>query len=315
MSRKSRMRRQARSQQVAVDDDDIQIVEAPETDAEQDDAAVDATEGEQEDPIEVLQRNLQRVEAEKADAEKRYAVERQRSQELETQTASHGAARIAQDKALLEQSYAAADAKAKEAQRVYAAHANEGRWDEAAEAQRAMARIETEMARYGDAYQVLVAKEKEPQPRAQTQQLPDFDAQVAQIPDANVRQWAKDHKADLLDSKRLNLAYAADRLAIARGLEPGTDEYLDFLDDQMGYEMEDAENETSPPARQPVSRRTPPVAAPVSRSGGGSVGARSVTLTEDDKFLARQLGQTEKEYAKFKLAAAKSPRYARYAGR
>jgi len=299
MSRKSRMHRQSNAEQ-AVAEDDIEIVDEQTTEEENNP-----------DPVDVLKREVEKYKNLEAEAEERAAKERQRREELERQTATYGETQLATDKELLEQHFAVADSKAGEAKRKYAAAASQGLWEDAAEAQRELVRLETAMMRYSERYQEL----DRPKPKPKADPVDAFDEQIAQIAEPDVRQWAIDHKADLMKPERQRLAFAANELAVARGLKPGSNEYLDFLDEQLGYEMTQ-EDEEAPPAPAPKaapSRRSPSVAAPVTRGSAGQV--KTVTLTQDDKRWASQLGMTEKDYAKLKAASAKDERFNRYAGR
>jgi hypothetical protein len=311
MSRKNRRHRQERMVQgddsASIPEDDIEISSVEDSLPER--------EKPEEDPIAVLKREVEATRNEKAEAEKRWAEERQRSQELERQTVNLSTDRLSQDKLLIEQAYTAAEAKGANAKAAYAAAMGEMRWEDAAEAQRAMIQVEHEKQRYFDAYQTIEQRQKEPPRQVTPRQEDDFDARVASIPDANTRQWAKDHKGDLLDQKRLKLAYAADNLAQARGYTPGSDDYLDFLDEQMGYGEEI--DDDPPPQRSPVpSVRRPslPVSAPVSRRSSGGA-THSVSLSSTDKMFAKQLGYTEKEYAKIVLNASKTDKFNKYNGR
>jgi len=291
------MRRAQREQNIP--EDEVEI--SPEDEVEND-----------EDPIEVLKREVEAHKTREAETEKRLADERRQRELLERQAALHNVDKLANDKALLEQSFAAADAKAAEAKRLYATHASEGRWEDAAEAQRELLRIEHSMIRMSERYQDIERQEKAPKPAAPAAPaIDEYDAGVARIAEPELRSWAMEHKSDLLQPDRQRLALAANDLALARGLKPGSEEYLDFLDDQMGYEMDD----TPPPEprRAPPARRAPSVAAPVSRSAGGRT--QSVTLTPQEKNWASQLGISEKEYAKSKVEAMNNGKYNRYSGR
>jgi len=176
-----------------------------------------------------------------------------------------------------------------------------------------LVRLESAMIRYSERYQELERQEKTPKPQHSSSSADSYEAMAAQIAEPDVRQWALDHKDDLIKPARQRLAFAANDLALARGLKPGTDEYLNFLDDQMGYEMESQEEEDVTPAKVAPARRAPPVSAPVTRRGGGKV--QSVTLSPEDKRWANQLGISEKDYAKSKSAAMRDDRFNRYSGR
>lgn len=262
------------------------------------------------DPLDVLRREVDEHKSARAEAERKLAAEKA---ERDRAAADNATSRLAADKIAIEQAYSAAEARAVAAKRAFADAMTAQDFNAAAESQAAIARVENEMQRYADAYAVIEDRSRQeppaqPAPAAKQESLDDA---IARIPDAATRDWANEHKDDLQDPKRLKLAYAADALATARGLVVGSDAYLDFLDEQLGYEMEETPP-AAPPPPAPARRRGPPVAAPVSRGGGGKV---SVTLSEIDKSLAQQAGLTPKEYARSILAAKKDPRYHKYSNR
>jgi hypothetical protein len=262
------------------------------------------------DPLDVLRREVNEHKSARADAERKLADEKA---ERERVSGEHATSRLAQDRTVIEQAYSAAEARSATAKRAFTDAMKAGDFTAAADAQAAIARVENEMQRYADAYQVIEERSKAPQPAAPPA-AESVDAQIARIPDPAVRQWATDHREDLADPARLKLAYAADNLAVARGLMPGTDAYFDFMDDQLGYEMDEQTAPPPPPrpASVPARRRTPPVAAPVSRGGGGKV---SVTLSDTDKAFAGQLGMSHKDYARSIVAAKADPRFDKYSNR
>lgn len=255
------------------------------------------------DPIEVLKREVDEHRSARIEAERKLTAEKA---ERERAAADSSVSRLASDKLAIEQAYSAAEGRSLAAKRAFKDAMTAGDFDAAAEAQASIARVENEMQRYADAYQAIESQRAAPAPVAAPAEE-SIETAIARIPDPAVRDWATEHRADLADPKRRNLAYAADSLAVARGLEPGSDAYLDFLDEQLGYGGEQA-----PAPKAAPKRRGPPVAAPVSRGGGGKV---SVTLTDTDKALAQQAGVTPQDYARSILAAKKDPRYNKYANR
>ena len=122
-----------------------------------------------------------------------------------------------------------------------------------------------------------------------------------------VAQWAREHKDDVLRPNRQKLAFAADAMAQAKGYAPGTDEYLDFLDENMGY------LEPEPKAKQSVKPARRSVAAPASRSSGSSSSTR-IALNQDDLDMAKSLKMSAQEYAKCKAKANEGQLTAAQAG-
>lgn len=311
MGQKQRYRQSRREGQVTENaensaktplDDEIEVVESREEAVEASSEAQDGdkkpesepivVENEGEDPLEALRRQLEEVQAER-DAEKRRAQEfENRSRQQQEALQRSQVNEIGHHKAVLEQAYAAEELKLREAKQRYASSLENQDFNSAAEAQLEMTRSDGVMRQYATAYQEIERTEKQPQQASYQAQADPFEAALATM-DPRVAQWAREHKDDVI--ARQDVALAADRIAQAKGLKPGEDDYLDYLDGVMGYER--SQPQVSAPKN---SKRAP--SAPVSRSSSGG-SARRVYLTEDDKRTAKQLDMSEVEYAKFKLKA------------
>ena len=245
-----------------------------------------------EDPLEVLKKQFDAVKAEKEDADRRAFEAARVAKEHE---ARHAVAEIGSNKALLEQAYSAEELKIADAKRKYSAALQNGDFDSAADAQLEMTRSDGVMRQYATAYAELEHRSKQPlQSTPQAQSSDDTFEEALRSMDPRVAQWARDHKSDVLSPKKQRLAFAADSMAQAKGFKPGSDEYLDFLDEQMGYSAHDK------PTQPRISKRAP--SAPASRSSS-SGSSRKVYLTEDDRHLARQLNMSDVAYAQFKVKA------------
>ena len=264
----------------------------------QDAPGVDPSENDE--PIEVIRRQFEDVKAENEALERRArdAEARAREEALKNQRSAGNEIRANME--ALDQAFNLEDQKITEAKRRYAESLRNGEYETAADLNNEIMRSHSLMQRYAEAYSGLQKRESAPVQPSYTED--PFDAALKNM-HPKVAAWARDHKDDVMDPRRQELAFAADKLATGRyGYKPGTDEYLDFLDEQMGYieRQEPVTKQPSAPVKQ-TQRRS--VAAPVSRASGGSV-KKSVYLTEDDKGYARQAGLTDAEYAKYKLKAA-----------
>ena len=243
----------------------------------------------------------------------------ERAQQYEQQLRDRAAAGYASQKASLEHAYASEELKLANAKRSYAEMLRIGDFDAAAEANAEIARTTQTMAAYSSSYhgievqeQALVTEAEEriktPPPRREAsvevshpQQGDQFESALTAM-HPKVAAWAREHKDDILRPDRQKLAFAADALALAKGWPAGSDEYLDLLDEHMGYLDPGAEPEPVPAVQQNgrrvISRR--PTAAPASRATASS-GAVKVHLSEWDRDQAKLLGQTEREYAQYKV--------------
>jgi hypothetical protein len=117
--------------------------------------------------------------------------------------------------------------------------------------------------------------------------------------------WVRANPQFARDSRLYAKMIAAHNLAVADGISPDTDEYFETVEStlKMTRNAAPASDDPMSAAAQPVSRRTPPPAAPVSRSGS-TPGSRPnvVRLTSAEREMAQMMGMTEQEYAKNKLA-------------
>lgn len=272
-----------------------------------------------------------RLQATAKEREESDAKAQERIQEHEATLRERAAAVFANQKTALQHAYASEDLKLANAKRTYAEALRAGDFDAAAEANTAIASVTQTMRDYTNRYHGLEAEERalaaeaeertkvpprkesaaEIQPQApQPQQQGDqFEAALANM-HPNVAAWVREHKDDVLKPERQKLAFAADAMALAKGYTAGSDQYLDFLDEHMGYLEPGTDPDPVPaPAPKQNGRRVAspakrPTAAPGSRaSASGS--STKVFLTKWDQEQAKLLGYTEEQYARdFKQRAA-----------
>ena len=107
------------------------------------------------------------------------------------------------------------------------------------------------------------------------------------------KEWFSQHPEALTD-KRLNdkLGFAYED-AIAKGFSRGSAEYFEFINERMGYKPQQRQEE-----------RDVNVSAPAVGNGRGANGNApgTVRLTPDERETARNLGISEIDYAKQKIA-------------
>jgi hypothetical protein len=322
MSRKTRQRRAQAAQEPNEDfevlDATEEVEEAPAyatipettTGSPADAKHADPVAKEDDDPYAVLQRNFDAVKKAKEEAEerareeslRRQAVERQRD-ELDGRVAKSATSELENHKALVQKEYTLAENEASAAETAYAQAMEAGDYAAAAKAQRALVRIEGKLKQLEDIYIAVEDKIKNP-PRPepkQAQQVDEFEEGIKQLPKP-LQDWAREHEDDL--RKRADVALAAGNLAVRKGLQPGSDAYLDFMDEQMGYFVDDEPEPEPEPAPRPAPKRRIPPSAPVSRTSPSD--PSKVYLTDFDKKTARELKMTDREYAVFKRDAPNS---------
>jgi hypothetical protein len=123
--------------------------------------------------------------------------------------------------------------------------------------------------------------------------------------------WVRAHPEFVTDTAKNNKMMAAHYAAIGDGHAPDSDQYFEAIEQTLGLRQApqvDDEPVLSDAAR-PKSQRTPPPAAPVSRSGKSTGGRPNVvTLSSDEVEIAKMNGMTPEEYARNKYALQKEGR-------
>lgn len=131
---------------------------------------------------------------------------------------------------------------------------------------------------------------------------PDIVTQITANPNLmpKEREWLTQHQdAYGARNNELNVGY---QHAMRRGLVRGTPEYFGFLDDFMGYQQLQQRQNANDDADD---RRSTSMSAPVTRESTSMNGQRTsnqVTLTPDERELAKNMGITDVAYARQKLA-------------
>ena len=124
--------------------------------------------------------------------------------------------------------------------------------------------------------------------------------------------WVRSHPEYVTDQRLHRKMRAAHDMAVAEEIRPDTKEYFEFIEDtlKVNKRHEREEESAMSAASAPVSRRSAPAAAPVSRSstGTGSSNPNIVRLTAAEREMAQMMGMTDKEYAVNKLALIKDGR-------
>jgi hypothetical protein len=122
--------------------------------------------------------------------------------------------------------------------------------------------------------------------------------------------WIRRNPQFARDQNKFQKMIAAHQLAVSDGIAPDSDEYFETIEQTLKIkpqnESRQAEDPTETAAKVTQKRTAPPV-APVSRadtSGRNNV----VRLTADEREMARNMGMTEQEYAKNKLALQREGR-------
>jgi len=186
----------------------------------------------------------------------------------------------------------------------------QGDWKTAAKIQRQMADNSGKLTFLESNKSRLEAAPK-PTPRTPVDPV---EAYVSSIGDAYPRskQWVRAHPEFALDSHKNQQMLAAHQLAMARGLQPDSDEYFASVEKTLDIAAPqvtrtDPAPDATADAAQAVGGRGAPAAAPVSRSGNGANGNRPnvVKLTAEEVEMAGIMGMSVEDYARNKVALKK----------
>lgn len=222
----------------------------------------------------------------RAQIEEQYKVERQGSvlSSLEAATAERDHAKAAYKAALASGDYErATEAQEKLSSAIWKIHNLEARKGNIEQPGR-----ETAEGR---------VKAPEPQPKAADDPVETYLAQFTPRTQSYLRQ-----RLEIVTNNKMNkkAAYLHDE-AVEKGLKPDTDEYFEFMDNELGYGAPAPKAKTAEAAAAPAKRPSGSIAAaPPSRSTITPVGPGKVrvTLTEGQKRAARIAGVSEEDYAK-----------------
>jgi hypothetical protein len=179
-----------------------------------------------------------------------------------------------------------------------------GDYDRAAEIQEVMSGNSAKLLQLENGKNVMESKPRQP---------PQFEAdpveRMASSLSPRSAKWIRNNPQFATDPRLTQKMVAAHNLAMADGYKADSDDYFEFVEDILkvrnkkdNYEDESALSEAS----MGKSRRSAPVAAPVSRSGQAP-GTRPnvVRLTSDEREIARFNKMTDQEYARYKMQLQK----------
>ena len=132
----------------------------------------------------------------------------------------------------------------------------------------------------------------------QQQQFPQPQQQPAQ-PDPETQEWAAENPWFMSPGHEAmtSLAYGKHAELVNQGIQPNSSEYFRQIDATVrqafpDYEWRDGTSVRTSPASQPST-----VVAPTTRNNGAK--PRTVKLTASQRSLAKRLGLTDEQYAKY----------------
>ena len=128
-------------------------------------------------------------------------------------------------------------------------------------------------------------------------------------------EWVRAHPEFARDQVLTRRMVRAHEDAIDEGIRPDTDEYFEYVETRLKVRQAPVQQQEAALSEASTStsgrRAAAPPAAPVSRSGTGT-GSRPnvVTLTRAEQEAARDMGMTPKEYAENKMALVRAGKLA-----
>jgi len=181
-----------------------------------------------------------------------------------------------------------------------------GDYDRAAEFQQAMSNNAAKLLQLEQGKQALESMPKQQAPGPVGVSDP-VEALASQLSPRSAA-WVRRNPQFATDPRQYQKMLAAHNLAVADGISPDSDEYFDSVESTLRMRRSEPVQSEDPmaDAAKPTQRRSPPPAAPVSRSGAAP-GSRpnTVRLTSAEREMAGMMGMTVEEYAKNKLALQK----------
>lgn len=253
----------------------------------------------------------------------RKAADEQRKQILEAQRLQQDADRKFQEQARETTSYmtkadeaeynavlaalVSAETEAESAQRDHENALTNGDFKAASEAQRRLSRAEARAVQLEDGKQALEQRKNAAIDRAKREEANPTHRQNITVEDqinaapllSSQKDWLRAHPDAWTDQRKNLRLQGAHVEAEDQGLQPGTQQYFNYLEERLGYKkaVEDEDEDETPPSK---SRRTI-VSAPVSRDTPNSGSGKSrtkITLTPKQREAAAIAGIDEITYAK-----------------
>ena len=184
----------------------------------------------------------------------------------------------------------------------------EGNTDNVVSAQEALTKATAELteaeryAQNAERQQSQQIQQQESWAQQQQQQfpLPQQQPQQPQQPDPETQEWAAENPWFMSPGHEAmtSLAYGKHAELVNQGIQPNSSEYFRQIDATVrkafpDYEWQDGTSEVrTSPASQPST-----VVAPTTRNNGAK--PRTVKLTATQRSLAKRLGLTDEQYAKY----------------
>lgn len=193
----------------------------------------------------------------------------------------------------------------------YAQASRDGDFDAAADAQAEMATVAVNLRTLENGKVNLEEQAKRPAPQAEPAQNSDpVEKFLSQIQiSRRSADWLRNHPDYVTNAGMNRKMVRAHEDLEDEGYVADTDAYFHEMERRLGVSgrqetVERRDDSALSGAAEPVARRSAPAAAPVTRSGTANGADRpgTVRLSAAEREMAANMGQTDVEYAKAKLA-------------
>ena len=164
------------------------------------------------------------------------------------------------------------------------------------EAQRALTRLAIEEERALASKQQREALQK--QQEGLMAEKPQEQQPVPKQPDVKAEQWAQDNKWFGQDEAMTFTALAHHKNLLKEGYDPKSDEYYGEINSYMRNQFPHKFEQKKEEVKEEVKEKAPVMVASASRSQKTS-GSKKVKLTPSQVAIAKKLGLTLEQYAKY----------------
>ena len=208
------------------------------------------------------------------------------------------------EQALINQVKERAALAVEQAKQQYRKAYEEGDTDNVVAAQEAMTKATAELT---EADRYAQSMSNQPAPQQETWQPPQPAQQPVQQPvqqrqiDPEAQQWATKNPWFMREGyeEMTSLAYGKHASLVKQGVLPNTPEYFKQIDETVrrAFPDHDWQDGNVPQARTSPASQPSQVVAPTTRNNGAK--PRTVRLSATQRSLAKRLGLTDEQYAKY----------------
>lgn len=177
-----------------------------------------------------------------------------------------------------------------------------GDYDRAAEIQQYMSATAAKLLQLENGKVSLEGRLAQPVKPIEPPRMDPVEEVAAQLSPRSAA-WVRAHPQCVTDSRLYQKMVGAHNIAVADGYAPDSDDYFNFIENQMGFNrqahVDQGEEVVLSSASKATQNRSAPPPAPSTRTAS-STGGRTTTvrLTADMKEMASMMGMSPEEYAK-----------------